>query len=47
MELLRINIWLFIVEQDGAEVALNFNNIAKARLVPDYDELMSGQARDA
>jgi ribosome maturation factor RimP len=35
------------MEQDGAEVALNFNNIAKARLVPDYDELMSGQARDA
>ena len=34
----------------GAEIALNFSNIAKARLVPDYDGLMpnrkqqSGQA---
>jgi ribosome maturation factor RimP len=32
-----------MLEQDGAEVALNFNNIAKGRLVPDYDKLMSGQ----
>ncbi|NIP17318.1 MAG: hypothetical protein GWM87_03525, partial [Xanthomonadales bacterium] len=33
-------------EQDGAEVALDFNNIAKARLVPDYDSLMSGQRQE-
>jgi ribosome maturation factor RimP len=30
-----------LIEQDGAEVALNFNNIAKARLVPDYDRLFA------
>jgi ribosome maturation factor RimP len=27
------------LEQDGNEVALEFGNIAKARLVPDYDKL--------
>lgn len=27
------------LEQDGNEVALEFGNIAKARLVPDYDRL--------
>lgn len=27
------------LEQDGQEVALEFGNIAKARLVPDYDSL--------
>ena len=31
------------IDQDGAEIALDFSNIAKARLVPDYDSLMSGQ----
>ena len=31
------------IDQDGAEIALDFGNIAKARLVPDYDSLMSGQ----
>lgn len=35
------------LEQDGVEVALDFNNIAKARLVPDYDALMSGRDQDA
>ena len=35
------------IEQDGAEIALDFSNIAKARLVPDYDSLMSGQNREA
>jgi len=30
------------LEQDGAEVALVFDNIAKARLVPDYAALMAG-----
>jgi ribosome maturation factor RimP len=34
-----------VIEQDGAEIALNFNNIAKARLVPDYDRLLSGQGQ--
>ncbi len=29
------------VKVDGAEVALGFDNIAKARLVPDYDALMA------
>jgi len=32
------------VEQDGVEYTLNFNNIASARLVPDYAGLMGGQA---
>lgn len=27
----------------GAEIALNFSNIAKARLVPDYDSLMANR----
>lgn len=31
------------IDQDGAEIALDFSNIAKARLVPNYDSLMSGQ----
>ena len=31
------------IDQDCAEIALDFSNIAKARLVPDYDSLMSGQ----
>lgn len=30
------------LEQDGAEVSLEFGNIAKARLVPDYDSLFEG-----
>lgn len=35
------------IEQDGAEIALDFNNIARARLVPDYDRLMSAGAQGA
>jgi ribosome maturation factor RimP len=35
------------MEQDGAEIALDFNNIAKARLVPDYERLMAGQEQKA
>ena len=31
------------LELDGTEVALNFNNIAKAKLVPDYDSLMTNR----
>lgn len=30
------------LEQDGNEVSLEFGNIAKARLVPDYDSLFDG-----
>ena len=30
------------LEQDGNEVSLEFSNIAKARLVPDYDSLFEG-----
>ncbi len=30
------------LEQDGNEVELEFGNIAKARLVPDYDSLFEG-----
>ena len=29
------------LEQDGVEVILNFDNIAKARLVPDYDAILA------
>ena len=35
------------IEQDGVEIALDFNNIANARLVPDYDGLMSAGAQGA
>ncbi len=31
------------LEQDGEKVLLAFDNVAKARLVPDYDGLMSGK----
>jgi ribosome maturation factor RimP len=41
--IIRVEGDCLVLEQDGAEVALNFNNIARARLVPDYDKLMSGQ----
>jgi len=30
------------VDQDGTDVALEFSNIAKARLVPDYDSILAG-----
>ena len=31
-----------IINQDGTEVTLDFDNIAKARLVPDYDKMLAG-----
>jgi ribosome maturation factor RimP len=31
------------MEQDGEEVVLEIGNIAKARLVPDYQEILAGQ----
>ena len=34
------------VKQDGTEVTLDFNNIAKARLVPDYDSILAGHNID-
>jgi len=30
------------IDQDGSQVTLDFDNIAKARLVPDYDEILAG-----
>ena len=33
------------VEQDGSEVTLEHGNIAKARLVPDYDSIFAGKAQ--
>jgi ribosome maturation factor RimP len=30
------------VEQDGSEVTLDFGNIAKAKLVPDYEKILAG-----
>ena len=32
------------IEQDGVEVTLEHGNIAKARLVPDYDSIFAGKA---
>ena len=29
------------IDQDGSDVALDFSNIAKARLVPDYDSILA------
>ena len=31
------------IAQDGVEVTLAFNNIARARLVPDYENILAGQ----
>ena len=31
------------MDVDGVEITLNFENIAKARLVPDYDSLMAAR----
>jgi len=30
------------IDQDGSEVTLDFDNIAKARLVPDYEKILAG-----
>ena len=30
------------IEQDGSEVTLDFNNIAKAKLIPDYEKVLTG-----
>ncbi len=30
------------IEQDGAEVTLKYDNIAKAKLVPDYEKILAG-----
>jgi ribosome maturation factor RimP len=30
------------IEQDGVEVTLDFSNIAKAKLVPDYEKILAG-----
>jgi len=30
------------IEQDGSEVTLDFNNIAKAKLIPDYEKILAG-----
>ena len=32
-----------IIEQDGAGVTLDYDNIAKAKLVPDYEEILAGR----
>ena len=31
------------IQQDGIEVSLDFDNIAKAKLVPDYETILSGR----
>ena len=30
------------IDQDGSEVTLEFDNIAKAKLVPDYEKILAG-----
>ena len=30
------------IEQDGSEVTLEYDNIAKARLIPDYEKILAG-----
>jgi ribosome maturation factor RimP len=30
------------IDQDGSEVTLNFGNIAKAKLIPDYENILAG-----
>ena len=30
------------IEQDGSEVMLDFDNIAKAKLIPDYEKILAG-----
>jgi len=34
------------IDQDGSDVTVDFNNIAKARLVPDYDSILAGHTSD-
>ncbi len=31
-----------IIDQDGSDVRLEFDNIAKARLIPDYENILAG-----
>jgi ribosome maturation factor RimP len=31
------------LEQDGVEVSLDFSNIVKAKLIPDYEKILAGQ----
>jgi ribosome maturation factor RimP len=33
------------LEQDGVEVTLDFDNIAKAKLVPDYEKILAGHKK--
>jgi len=30
------------IEQDGSEVTIDFDNIAKAKLIPDYEKILAG-----
>ena len=43
-EILGTDVGQVKIDQDGVEVALPLENIAKARLVPDYDSLFAVQA---
>ena len=40
--ILGVNEGSVSIDQDGSDVALDFNSIAKARLVPDYDSILAG-----
>jgi ribosome maturation factor RimP len=33
------------IDQDGSEVTLNFDNIVKAKLIPDYEKILAGHRK--
>ena len=39
--IVRVGEGAVIIDQDGVEVALDYANVARARLVPDFDSLLS------
>jgi len=40
--ILGVNEDSVIIEQDGSKVALGFDNIVKAKLIPDYEKILAG-----
>jgi len=40
--ILGVNENSVIIEQDGSEVALDIDNIVKAKLIPDYEKILAG-----
>jgi len=44
--ILGVNEGNVTIDQDGSGVTLEFSNIAKARLVPDYDSILAGHTAE-